>query len=140
MFLKLRFLKLGFSLLRKLFLLLAIAMSSSAFAMSITGQAYTQSEFDSLQKSGKPTLVMVHADWCPTCRAQDPLLLDLLQTPALKGITALSVDFDTQKNVLRHFHVSMQSTLIVFKGGKEVARSIGDTNKGSLEALLKKAL
>ncbi|HTD03056.1 thioredoxin family protein [Undibacterium sp.] len=129
-----------FSVLRKLFLFVLLAVSGAAFAMSIAGQTYTQAEFDSLQKSGKPTLVMVHADWCPTCRAQDPLLLDLLQTPALKGITALSVDFDTQKDVLRSFHVSKQSTLIVFKDGKEVARSTGDTNKDSLASLLKKAL
>ncbi|GGC70806.1 thioredoxin family protein [Undibacterium terreum] len=129
-----------FSLFRKLFLFVAVALSGSVFAMSIAGQTYTQVEFDSLQKAGKPTLVMVHADWCPTCRAQDPLLLDLLQTPSLKAITALSVDFDTQKDVLRSFHVSKQSTLIIFKDGKEVARSTGDTNKDSLAALLKKAL
>lgn len=128
------------AILRKWFFFMLLAASGAVSAMSIAGQAYTQAEFDSLQKSGRPTLVMVHADWCPTCRAQDPLLLDLLQTPAFKDITALSVDFDTQKAVLRYFHVSQQSTLIVFKGGKEVARSIGDTDKASLAALLKKAL
>ncbi|MFZ6646751.1 thioredoxin family protein [Undibacterium sp. TJN25] len=129
-----------FSVFRKLFVLVLATVAATAFAMSVTGQAYTQADFDSLQKAGKPTLVMVHADWCPVCHAQDPLLLDLLQTPELKDITALSVDFDKQKDVLRNFRVSKQSTLIVFKGGKEVARSTGDTNKESLAALLKKAL
>ncbi|WP_394777735.1 thioredoxin family protein [Undibacterium sp.] len=129
-----------FSFFRKLFVLMLALMASSAFSMSISGQPYTQADFDSLQKAGKPTLVFVHADWCPVCHAQDPLLLDLLQTPELKNITELSVDFDKQKDILRQFRVSKQSTLIVFKGGKEVARSTGDTNKESLAVLLKKAL
>jgi hypothetical protein len=34
----------------------------------------------------------------------------------------------------------MQSTLITFKGEQEVGRSVGDTRRGSIEALLDKAL
>ncbi len=38
------------------------------------------------------------------------------------------------------FGVQKQSTLIVFKGATEVGRSIGDTDKASIEALLAKGL
>jgi thioredoxin 1 len=34
----------------------------------------------------------------------------------------------------------LQSTLIVFKGEKEVGRSVGDTNANSIAALLGKAI
>ena len=34
----------------------------------------------------------------------------------------------------------MQSTLIVFKAGVEVGRSVGDTNAASIKALLDKAV
>jgi hypothetical protein len=34
----------------------------------------------------------------------------------------------------------MQSTLISFKGSKEVGRSTGDTNASSIEALLDKSV
>lgn len=37
-------------------------------------------------------------------------------------------------------NVHQQSTLITFKGKKEVGRSIGDTNATSIEALLNKAI
>jgi hypothetical protein len=33
-----------------------------------------------------------------------------------------------------------QSTLIAYKGAEEVARSVGETNPGLIEALLKSAL
>ena len=47
-----------------------------------------------------------------------------------------SVDFDSQKDVLRTFGVRMQSTLICFKDGRETARSTGDTKPASLAQLL----
>ncbi len=121
-------------LLRVLALLL---FAGSVFAGE---QAFTQQAFEQLQKEGKPTLVSVHADWCPTCRRQEPIVKDLLKRAPFNEITALRVDFDRQKEVLKSFKVIKQSTLIVFKDGVEVGRSLGDTNSDSIEALLKKAL
>ena len=34
----------------------------------------------------------------------------------------------------------MQSTLIVYKGGKELDRMTGKTNPGAIEAIMRKAL
>jgi thiol:disulfide interchange protein len=93
-----------------------------------------------LNKEGKSILVDVHADWCPTCKTQEPIVSDLLKTPEFQGITGMRVDFDKQKDALKRFKVMYQSTLIVFKGGKEVGRSTGDTHKDSIAALLKKAI
>ena len=125
-----------FKFIRSLILLQFLA-AGTALA---TEQAYNQAVFDALQKQGKPTLVMIHADWCPVCKAQEPILSELLKTPELQPITALRVDFDTQKAVVKAFKVQYQSTLIVFKGGREVGRSTGDTRKDSIAALLKKAI
>lgn len=97
-------------------------------------------KFDALNKQGKPILIAVHADWCPTCKAQEPIIAELLTKPEFKGIAAFRVDFDAQKDVVKRFRASTQSTLIVFKGGKEVGRSVGDTRKDSIAALLKKAI
>jgi thioredoxin 1 len=112
----------------------------AAGASLAADRAFDQATFDVLQQQGKPTLVMIHADWCPTCKAQEPILGELLKTPELQSITALRVDFDEQKTVVRAFKVQYQSTLIVFKGGKEVGRSTGDTKKDRIAALLRKAI
>jgi len=55
------------------------------------GQPFDSAGFDALQKAGKPILVLVHADWCPTCRAQAPVISDLLKEPRFSRIAALSV-------------------------------------------------
>jgi thioredoxin 1 len=102
--------------------------------------AYSQASFDKLQQQGLPILVSIHADWCPTCRAQAPLISKLLQQGDYQRINALRVDFDQQKDVVQAFKATAQSTLIVFKGGKEVGRSLGDTSEDGIAKLLKNSL
>lgn len=124
-------------LFKSLLLTTSILVSGTAFA---DPAAFTQAGFDSLQKEGKSILVEVHAPWCPTCRAQAPVVNELTKKKEFQSITVLRVDFDGQKNVLKTFNVSKQSTLIAFKGSREVARSTGDTSPTSIEKLLQKAI
>lgn len=126
--------------MRALFRFLLSLPFFAAGAALAGGQPFDQATFDALQKEGKPILVSIHADWCATCRAQEPLVDELLRTPPLNAITALRVDFDKQKDAVRRFKAQYQSTLIVFKGGREVGRSTGETKKDSIAALLKKAI
>lgn len=119
--------------------ILALALSAFAtLASAGPSEPYTQKRFDELAAQGKPALVAVHADWCPTCKAQKPILGELMGRPEFKDVTELIVDFDAQKPVVKQYKVSMQSTLIAFKGGKEVGRSVGDTTKAGIEGLVKK--
>ena len=119
--------------------ILALALSAfAALASAGPTEPYTQKRFDELAAQGKPTLVAVHADWCPTCKAQKPIVHALLGQPEFKDVTELVVDFDAQKPVVQQYKVAAQSTLIAFKAGKEVGRSVGDTTKGGIEALVKK--
>jgi thioredoxin 1 len=103
-------------------------------------EAFTQAAFDRFQQHGGSILVAIHADWCLTCRAQAPVLKKLLEQDEFKPIHALRVDFDQQKDIVKAFKVIKQSTLIVFKGGKEIDRSLGVTNEQDIAALLRKAL
>jgi len=124
-------------MIKRLLVLLALLFPLFAHAV---GEPYTQDKLDALNRSGKPVLVFIHADWCPTCRAQDAVLEKLLPSDEFKAITTLRVDFDTQKPVVKAFGVRYQSTLIVFKGGREVARVTGETDRDRLADLLRKAL
>ena len=90
--------------------------------------------------AGKPILVEIHASWCPVCKKQAPILSDLEKTPKFDDLVVIHVDFDAQKDAVRKLGAQMQSTLIVFKGGKETGRSVGDTNPDSIAALLDKAV
>jgi thioredoxin 1 len=86
------------------------------------------------QASGKPILVDVFADWCPTCRAQHPTIESLSRDPAFARLVILRLDYDRQTAEERALGVRMQSTLIAFKGAKETARSVGVTDPDEIRA------
>ena len=103
-------------------------------------QPYSAATLERMLAAGQPVVVDFHADWCPTCRAQAPIVKDLLATPELKNVTVLIADYDTELALRKSLKVANQSTLVVFRQGKEVARSTGDTSREGLAALLKKAI
>ena len=113
-----------------------ILLQSSLFA---AGKPYLQVEFDKLMKEGKPVVLHVHAKWCSTCKAQDPVINSLMKSAEFKNFTFFNVDFDTSKDLLKNLKVSRQSAIIVFKEGKEQGRSLGDTEENLIKNLLKKA-
>lgn len=123
-------------------LIAIFALFFTLFSASLMAeqQAYTQATFDALQKEGKPTLVHIHAKWCSTCRTQAPIIDSLLKEGEFAGFTALHVDYDDQKDVVKSFRVNRQATILVFKNGKEVGRSTSDTSRVSIRKLLQKTL
>lgn len=88
----------------------------------------------------KTVLVAVHADWCTDCAVQAPILGRLLQDPKFSGAAAYVVNFDKERTFLRAHRVRQQSTLIVFRDGVEVARSVADTNEARIRALFEQGL
>jgi thioredoxin len=103
-------------------------------------ETYTQARLDALNRSGQPVLVAIHADWCSTCKTQEKILQELLPQPEFKRITILRMDFDRQKETVRSFGVQYQSTLIVFKEGREVGRSTADQSPVRIAELLRLSL
>lgn len=119
------------------FLLFALLM---AVAVAANERPFDRAAFEAAREAGKPVIVSVHADWCTTCRAQEPIVASLLSRPAFASFESFRIDFDRQKDVVREFGVRYQSTLIVFKGGKEVSRTIALTDPASIERQLRSAL
>lgn len=119
----------------------AIALATlTSLAAAGEIKPYSAQTFDQLAGAGKPVVVDVTASWCPTCKAQKPILDGLMKQPAYRDVTLLTVDFDTDQAALKRFKVRSQSTLVAFKGAKEVARSVGDTTPEGLEHLIRKTV
>ncbi len=124
---------------RRMFLIALTAVSSLAsasVALPAEHMAFTQQAFDDAQKAGKPILVEITASWCPTCKAQKQVLGQLLPMAEHADLVVFEVDFDSQKDIVRAFGAQMQSTLITYKGTKEVGRLVGDTQTEAIKNLL----
>ena len=124
-----------FSNLDKALLIAAALLAWSPVARA--GQPFDAKAFQSAQAAEKVILIDVTASWCPTCRQQRPIVEEIEKEHP--DIVVYEVDFDTAKDTLRRFRVQQQSTLIVFKGTKEVARSTGETDPAPLRSLVGKA-
>jgi len=121
--------------------MVALAMAGLFSAASAnTTVPFSAEAFKAAQAAGSPILVEIHADWCPTCKAQQPILDKLTADPKFKDLKIFRVDFDAMKPEVKKFGARMQSTLIVFKGAAEAGRSVGDTREASIAALLGKGL
>jgi thioredoxin len=114
---------------------------STAAADALTRRLpFDQQAFEAAQASGRSILVEFYTTWCPVCKVQRPFLTTLGQNPKYQQIAYFEIDFDRHKELAREFRVHKQSTPIVFKGKNEIARSTGDTNRTSIEALVAKSL
>lgn len=119
---------------------LPLVLAVPAIASVVNATKFTPAALADAQKSGKPVLVEVSAPWCPTCKAQKAVFSELEKQDRFKSFVKLEVDYDSQKADLRSLAATRQSTLIVFKGDKEVGRVVGETRREAIEELLAKAL
>jgi thioredoxin 1 len=127
---------------RSCFRLAAAAIGLSVFAtLSMAEEmAFDQTHYESMRDKGQPFAVVFRADRCAACRAQAPMLEQLTQMQEFKGITLFVANFDTEKVLKKSLGITANSTIVVFRNGKETARSIGDTQEDSLSEILRRAI
>jgi thioredoxin 1 len=86
-----------------------------------TFQPYQADVVEKAIKSGTPVVVHVYAPWCLQCHAQSSILSGLENDHTYDEISFFRVDYDRQKDVVAKL-ACPRSTVIAYRGGKEVAR------------------
>jgi thiol-disulfide isomerase/thioredoxin len=118
----------------------AVALAMWAVGAFCGEVPFNQARFDAALARGTPVIVHFGADWCPTCKAQKPVVQELLRQPKLQSVTLFEANYDTETALKKRLSVTQQSTFVVFKAGREVVRSTGQTQPPVLQALFDKAL
>lgn len=90
-------------------------------------------DFNQVIQSETPTLVDFFATWCGPCKMQTPILEEVKQRIGDKA-TILKVDIDANSDLARHYRVQSVPTLILFKKGEPVWRTVGLQQADTLEA------
>ena len=96
-------------------------MNTSAPMMKNELQTFTPAAFKAAQDAGKVSLLFFHAPWCPVCRAQEPKIAARL-AGAYSHVVPFRVDYDSNQMLRREMNVARQSTVILYRGAKEISR------------------
>lgn len=101
-------------------------------AKELTAAAFDQ---EVLQASDT-YLVDFWAAWCGPCRMLGPVIEEI-SGEGHPGLSVGKVNVDDNQELATRYGVMSIPTVIVFKGGKEVARAVGVKSKDDLLAMTK---
>ena len=105
---------------------------------------FSKELFDKAQSQGKIVIVSSWIKYCTSCASQMKVLNTAKKNGELSDIKFDNIEyfaFDvTDKNISNFFNVQYQTTLLIFKGNKEVYRSIGETSEKLIYEALKASI
>lgn len=87
-------------------------------------------------ESSKPVLVDFFASWCGPCRMLSPVVDEFADVH--QNIKVGKVNVDEESELAKQFRVMTIPTILVFKDGKEVKRSVGVISEEEMEELFEK--
>ena len=94
-------------------------------------QIATNTNFDGLLESEKLVIVDFWATWCGPCRMLSPLLDEVEEEMADK-ITVVKVNVDDADEIAMRYRIMSIPTLLFFKNGALVDRTVGAMPKSTL--------
>ena len=92
-----------------------------------------------VEKSAKPVLLAIGAQWCPDCRRLQPLFMQFAGQYADKLVFA-SCDFDNNPAIKEKFNVRHIPVFVVVKDGKTVDTLIEPKSIAPFKEFVEKAV
>ena len=108
---------------------------------TVAKRTYSEALFETLSaKEDEVILVDVYAPWCSTCAKQQKAIDAYLAANPDKPVHVLQVDSDNDKHTVKKLRAPRQSTLLIFKGGKQFWYAVAEFRPDVIAAELDKAL
>lgn len=96
----------------------------------------TQATFaQEVLQSEQPVMVDFWATWCAPCRMLGPVV-DQVADELASSLKVCKVNIDEEMELAREYNVMSIPCIVIFKGGKEVNRSVGVVPKQKLSSLV----
>ena len=102
-------------------------------------QHLTAEGFDEAISAAPLAMVDFWATWCGPCKILSPVVEKLAEEYDGKVLVG-KVDTDSEMSLAQRFGISAIPTLIFFKNGAELKRSVGVVSEDALKAILEENL
>ncbi|MBE7089816.1 MAG: thioredoxin [Clostridiales bacterium] len=95
----------------------------------------SEAEFDEILKGEKPVLVDFWATWCNPCKMFAPILHEFKEEIGDK-VEVVKVDVDQLPSLAYRYKIMSIPTVLVFKNGERVEKSVGLNSKAGLSEMV----
>ena len=130
-------------MIRKTLILIICAFALNANAME-KKTTFDQELFNKAKSEGKVIVISSWIEYCSSCAKQMKILQTAKKEGELSDIKFDNIEyfsFDVMnRDIADAFNVLYQTTLLIFKDGKEVYRSIGETTEDLIYEALKASI
>ena len=123
--------------MKKIFITLFLFICLSANAVEKKTNFSTEI-FEKARDSGKTVVINSYEVWCGTCSEQTKIL-DQAEKK-FKDIIFLSYEQSKNKEIAQKLNIKYWTTIVVYKGNKEVARIVGQTDKKTIYSAIQKGI
>ena len=113
-------------------------MESQSKSKDIT-HVTTNSWDNDVLKSDLPVLVDFWTEWCGPCRMAGPAVEQLSYTMDGK-IKVAKLNVDENQEIAMRYGIKSIPSLLLFKAGKEIARTVGAAPKEAYQKFVEKSL
>ena len=124
-------------MIKKIFITLFFFFCISANAVEKKTNFSTEI-FEKARDSGKTVVINSYEVWCGTCSEQTKIL-DQAEKE-FKDIIFLSYEQSKNKEIAQKLNIKYWTTIVVYKGNKEVARIVGQTDKKTIYSAIQKGI
>ncbi len=101
----------------------------------MTNLNINKEKFNEMINSNQTVLIDFYAEWCGPCKMLSPIINQIAQEN--ENILVGKVNIDEQINLAQEYQVESIPTLLVFKNGQLVNRSVGFQGKPQILEMLK---
>ena len=124
--------------MKKLFLIFFLLINTNAFSAESYISNFTIQKFEEAKKNGETVVVTAWNKYCGTCKRQK-VVLDQAEKD-FKDVLFLYYNHAKMKDVAKYLKIDYRSTILVYKGNKEVSRTIGELDKSVIYSNIEKGV
>ena len=123
--------------MKKILIIILILIPFKSFSVE-KKTTFTAEVFNQAQEEGWVVVINSWNKSCGTCAKQVQILDQAKEK--FNNVVFLSFEQINNKEIAKLLNIDFWTTIVIYKNKKEVARSIGETNRDNIYSIIKKAI